>query len=257
MNLEKSRKANSPRILRKARFGQDRFILVKQFKIHYVDAGQGDPVILVPGSYNTRRTWNRLMPLLSKEFRILAMDYIGKIDSAEEVESLELAPQEQTDLIAKMIRQIGLEKVSLIGGYSGGSLIYDFAARYPDIVNKIVSIEGSLVQSDTQETSNQEPSKSQNNARLPWNRTSPARKSAKSLEEEAKSIKAPLMYLFGTTSDVKRIMLKKNLAYFKAYLPHAWVVALEGSVYNLNSQHPDDMANVILEFLRKKLSPRN
>jgi pimeloyl-ACP methyl ester carboxylesterase len=257
MNSEKSRKSISPRIFRKSRFGQDKFILVRKFKIHYVEAGQGEPVILIPGSYNTRRTWNRLIPLLSKEFRLLALDYIGRVDSDEQKEPAELTLQEQTDIIAEMVRQIGLEKVNLIGGYSGGSTVYDFAARYPDLVNKIISIEGSLVQSSSEQNSAAESLKAKNAARLPWYKINLIRKSAQSLEEEAKSIRAPLMYLFGTNSDIKRIQLEKNLAYFKTNLPHAWVVALEGSVHDLNSQHPLDMANVILEFLRKKLASRS
>jgi pimeloyl-ACP methyl ester carboxylesterase len=253
LSSEQSRNKISARIFHKAMFGMDKFILVQRYKIHYVEAGQGDPVILVPGSYNTRRTWNRLLPLLAGEFHLLALDYIGRIDSDERPEDTELTLQELTDIIAKMVRQIGLVKVSLIGGYHGGATVYDFAARYPDLVDKIISIEGSLIQSDTDPTSPQKKTPVRNTSGLPWFKIGLNRKSTISIEEESKSIKSPLLYLFGTQSDIKRIRLTENLEYLKTNLPHAWVVALDGSIHNLTAQQPTDMANIILEFLRKKL----
>lgn len=257
LSSEKFRNKISPRIFHKARFGADKLILVNRFKIHYVEAGQGDPVILIPGSYNTRRTWNRLMPLLSGEFRLLALDYIGRVNPDELEEDTGITLQEQTDIIAGLVRQIGLEKVNLIGGYYGGASVYDFAARYPDLTEKIISIEGSLIQSDTDRNSPQNIQSPKKNPGLPWFKLGLNRKSVLSIEEESKFIKSPLLYLFGTQSDVKRINLTENLEYLKTYLPHAWVVALEGSIHNLASQRPADMANIILEFLRKKLEPRS
>jgi pimeloyl-ACP methyl ester carboxylesterase len=253
LSSEKSLKKISSRIFHKARFGVDKFILVQKSKIHYVEAGQGEPVILIPGSYNTQRTWKRLMPLLAGEFRLMALDYIGSVEPSE---IPEFTLQDQTDIVAKMVQQIGLAKVNLIGGYYGGAAVYDFAARYPELVLKIISIEGSLISSDL---NNQAPtvlSQVKNTFRVPWYKINLGRKSGFSIEEEAKSIKAPLLYLFGTKSDVKRIQLTQNLEFLKTYLPHAWVVALEGSIHDLNTQQPQDIANIILEFLRKKLAPK-
>jgi hypothetical protein len=58
----KSEKGITRRVFHKAKFGVDRFILVQTYKIHYVEAGASEPVILIPGFASTR--WNRLMPLL-------------------------------------------------------------------------------------------------------------------------------------------------------------------------------------------------
>ena len=257
MNSEKSPENISRRIFHKARFGVDKFVLVQRYKIHYVEAGQGEPVILVPGSYNTQRTWKRLMPLLAGEFHILALDYIGNMDSSKSRETPEFTLQEQTNLLAQMVQQIRLTKVNLIGGYSGGATVYDFAARYPELTLKIVSLEGSLIQSDQANSSPDFSFQVKKTLRTPWYKINLGRKSTQNFEEEAKSIKAPLLYLFGTRSDAKRIQLPENLEYLKTNLPHAWVVAMEGSIHDLKTQQPRDIANIILEFLRKKLIPRN
>ncbi len=289
------------RIFHKAKFGVDKFILVQRYKIHYVEAGAGEPVILIPGSYSTYRAWNRLMPLLAGDFRLLALDYVGTGDSDKPDKGFDYTVQEQTDIIANMVQQMGLDKVNLIGGSYGGAIVFDFAARYPDLVNKIVSIEGGVVKPDKmkgdpmeyclkfpvvgdvfikvvrsgvlnkpaarvvvgkwyssmtpvdkEEMLEQISSNAKSASRIPWYKISIARKTSRDIEEEAKSIKTPILYLYGTESAYKEILLEKNLTYLKTYLPQAWIVAMEGGIHDLAMQKPAEVANVILEFLRKK-----
>lgn len=293
------------RILRKAKYGVDKFALVQRYKIHYVEAGQGEPIVLIPGSYSTYRVWNRLMPLLAGQYRLLALDYLGVGDSDKPRKGFDYTVQEQTDVIAQMVRQLDLGKVHLIGWSYGGAIVFDFAARYPELVNKIVSIEGgvvkpakmkgdpverclkfpvigdifirvartgvlnkpvarvmvgkwysSLTPMDQEEVREQITSNSRSASRIPWYKISIARRTSKDLQEEAKSIKVPILYLYGTLSHFKGILLEKNIQYLKNYLPHAWIVALEGGVHDLAMQKPAEVAGLILEFLTKKLDPQ-
>ena len=299
----RSEKGITRRVFHKAKFGVDRFILVQTYKIHYVEAGAGEPVILIPGSYSTYRVWNRLMPLLAGDFRVLALDYVGTGDSDKPVKGFDYTIQEQTDIIMKMIRQMGLEKVNLIGGAYGGAIVFDFAARYPELTNKIVSIEAGVVKPDTKkgdpleyclkfpvigdifvrivrsgvlnkpaakaiagqwyssmtptekkEVMDQVASNAKSASRIPWYKISLARKMSENIEEAAKSIKAPVLYIYGTKSDFKEIHLEKNLKFLSTYLPHAWIEAIEGGIHDLAMQKPAEVADLILEFLRNKQS---
>jgi pimeloyl-ACP methyl ester carboxylesterase len=236
------------RVFRKARYGSDKFILVGKYKVHYVEAGQGEPVILIPGSYGTYRAWNRLMPILGKEYRLLALDYLSVGDSDRPGKGFEYTIQEQTDRIAAMVRQLEMPGVDLIGGSYGGAIVFDFAARYPDLVGKIISIEGGVIRSVD--------SKAKTDSRIPWYKISLARKISRSLEEEAKEIKSPVLYLYSTHSDSKEILLDKNLEFLKKYLPHAWIVEMEGGIHDLALQKPSEVANLILEFLHPRPAPR-
>jgi pimeloyl-ACP methyl ester carboxylesterase len=296
-----SEKVPVRRVFHKAKFGVDRFILVQRYKIHYVEAGAGEPVILIPGSYSTYRAWNRLMPLLAGDFRLLALDYVGTGYSDKPDRGFEYTIQEQTDIIAKMVRQMGLDKVNFIGGSYGGAIVFDCAARYPELVAKIVSIEGgavkpdkmkgepteyclkfpvlgdifvkvvrtgvlnkpvakvvvgkwysSMTPTDKEEVQDHISSNAKNASRIPWYKISLARKTSQDIEEESRSIKIPVLYLYGTESDYKEIFLEKNIKFLKTYLPHAWIVALEGGIHDLAMQKPAEVADVILEFLRKK-----
>jgi pimeloyl-ACP methyl ester carboxylesterase len=304
MNLKQDESRVS-QVFRKARHGTDKFILVQKYRIHYVEAGKGEPVILIPGSYSTYRAWNRLMPLLEGEYRLIALDYIGAGDSDKPSSGFEYTINEQTDLIAQMIRQMELGKVNLVGGAYGGAIVFDFAARYPEMVNKIVSIEGGVIapeadkdsplnyclklpvigdlfikitrtgvlngpamrlatgkwyremsSADRKEVMEHISSNAKSASRVSWYKISLARKSSLDMERAARSIKAPILFLYGTKSDFKEMLLDRNIAFLKTYLPHAWIIAVEGGIYDLAMQKPGEVAALILEFLRQKPVPK-
>jgi pimeloyl-ACP methyl ester carboxylesterase len=53
------------------------------YKIHYLEAGRGEPVILLHGSGGEGARWMPQIEALSKEFRVIAPDHIGFGASAE------------------------------------------------------------------------------------------------------------------------------------------------------------------------------
>jgi len=132
-------------VLSEAKYGKDRFIEVEGYNIHYVEVGTGHAVILVPGSFSTYRAWNRVIPLFSDHYRLLALDYVGTGDSDKPKKGFRYTVEEQADLTAKMIEKLELGKVHLIGGSYGGEIVLNVVVRYPDLANKVVSIEGGVV----------------------------------------------------------------------------------------------------------------
>jgi len=121
INPEKSLKVVPARHFRRAKYGLDKFILIGRRKIHYVEAGNGAPILLIPGSSSTHRAWSRLIPLLSGDCRLLAFDFPIDPSSSEQVGDLKTV-QIWSDLIATLIKQLNLEKVKLIGWGFGGAI---------------------------------------------------------------------------------------------------------------------------------------
>ena len=126
----------------KSKYGQDRFVVVQNRNIHYVETGEGQPIVLIPGAWSSYRYWNRITPLLSSHYRVLALDYLGAGDSDKPRSGFRYTVEEQADLIAGMIETLQISKIHIIGTSYGGSIALNLAARYPDRVGKIVSIEG-------------------------------------------------------------------------------------------------------------------
>ena len=227
MDSEKSARVTHYRTIRKVNCGADKFVLVGLRKIHYVEAGKGPPMVLVPGSYNTYRIWNRLMPLLVEDSRLLALDYLGEFD---------YTVREQADLIAQIVRQLELGKVNLMGCAQGGAVVFDFATRYPELAGKIVSIGGHLIP----------PDEIRDKAKNPQSTTGSLHG-----HEEATVFKSPFLYLYGTKTN-KELLLPKNLEFLQKRLPQAWIVSLEGGIFETALKNPQEVASLIQDFLKAK-----
>jgi pimeloyl-ACP methyl ester carboxylesterase len=126
----------------KPEYGADRFVLAGGYHIHYVEAGEGQPVLLIPGAFTTYRTWNRILPALSVHNRVLAVDYLGVGDSDKPERGFGYTVEEQADMMADMVVALGLSPVNVVGASYGGAVALNLAARYPQLVGKVVCIEG-------------------------------------------------------------------------------------------------------------------
>jgi len=135
-------KNDQHRIYSKPKYGVDKFVVVQGYNIHYVEAGEGEPMLLIPGAFSTYRHWNRVIPYLSKHYRLLCIDYIGVGDSDKPESGFGYTIEEQADLIVKMIEALRISKIQIFGVSYGGAIALNLAARYPDKVDKIISIEG-------------------------------------------------------------------------------------------------------------------
>jgi len=126
----------------KPQYGVDKFVVVQGYNIHYVEVGEGDPILLIPGAYSTYRHWNRVIPHLSKHYKLLCIDYLGVGDSDKPRSGFGYTIEEQADLMVKMIDVLQISKVQIFGVSYGGAIALNVAARYPEKVDKIISIEG-------------------------------------------------------------------------------------------------------------------
>ena len=135
-------KNDKHQIYLKPRYGMDKFISVQGYNLHYVEAGEGQPILLIPGAFSTYRHWNRVIPYLSKHYRLLCIDYLGVGDSDKPRSGFGYTIEEQADLIVKMIEALQIQKVHILGVSYGGAIALNLAARYPEKVDMIISIEG-------------------------------------------------------------------------------------------------------------------
>jgi len=135
-------KNDQHKIYSKPQYGVDKFVVVEGYNIHYVEAGEGDPILLIPGAFSTYRHWNRMIPYLSKHYKLLCIDYLGVGDSDKPRSGFGYTIEEQADLIVKMIEALQIPKVQIFGVSYGGAIALNLAARYPEKVDKIISIEG-------------------------------------------------------------------------------------------------------------------
>jgi len=126
----------------KPRYGTDKFIFVRGYNLHYAEAGEGQPILLIPGAFSTYRHWNRIIPYLSEHYKLLCLDYLGVGDSDKPKFGFGYTIEEQADLIVKMLGALQIDKVHILGVSYGGAIALNLAARYPEKVDRIISVEG-------------------------------------------------------------------------------------------------------------------
>jgi len=135
-------KNDQQKIYSKSKYGVDKFVVVEGYNIHYVEMGEGEPILLIPGAFSTYRHWNRMIPHLSKHFRVFCIDYLGAGDSDKPKSGFRYTIEEQADLIVKIMETLHIPQMDIVGVSYGGAIALNLAARYPERVGKIVSIEG-------------------------------------------------------------------------------------------------------------------
>ena len=81
-----------------------------------------------------------------------------------------------------------------------------------------------------------------------WLGLSRALRLTRDFTEEAKAIKAPVLYLYGEKTSFAT-MINTNLGYFQEHLPHVDLVSFSDGIHDLELQKPRETTTAILEFL--------
>jgi pimeloyl-ACP methyl ester carboxylesterase len=128
-----------------AKYGTDKFTFAAANSIHYVEVGQGPPVILIPGLFGTHTIFNRVIPLLKDHYRLLAIDNFGTGQSGRPEGDFDYSVAEQADRVVAMMDELEIVSCDLVGVSYGGMIALNIAARYPERVVSIVAIEGAVI----------------------------------------------------------------------------------------------------------------
>lgn len=106
----------------------------------------GEPVILVHGITGSIATWNiNPLPFVLEQGPCYALSLPGHFPAAfpADFKQEQLTPEMMARVMAEAIRQtVGERPVTLMGHSTGGFAILNIAARYPQMVRRVVSISG-------------------------------------------------------------------------------------------------------------------
>ena len=106
-------------------------------KIAYVEKGKGDKVIvLVHGNFSSSYHYEPLYKRIPDEYRVIVPDLRGYGDSSynSPIDSL----HELGDDVVLLLKELKVEKCVLTGWSLGGCVSQSIAARYPELVEKLV-----------------------------------------------------------------------------------------------------------------------
>jgi pimeloyl-ACP methyl ester carboxylesterase len=109
-------------------------------KTNYLEAGKGDPVVLIHGSgpgVTSYANWRLVLPALAENFRVVAPDMVG-FGFSERPANIEYGLQTWADQVVGLMDTLELPKAHLVGNSFGGAIALRVAAQHPDRVGKLV-----------------------------------------------------------------------------------------------------------------------
>jgi pimeloyl-ACP methyl ester carboxylesterase len=114
----------------------EKYLEMGGYKMCYVEAGEGFPLVILPGVSLTAHNWRYNFPRYSKKFKVYCIDFpgYGKSDTPDADYSIDFF----TAAVKKFMDEKGLKKVFLLGHSLGGQVAIDFTHKYPDRVEKLV-----------------------------------------------------------------------------------------------------------------------
>lgn len=107
--------------------------------IKYFEAGHGPAVILLHGLGAVKEIWLPSLGALAPKYHVYAIDQIGFGHSDKPLLDYKIATF--VDFLQAFMQRQNLSKATLVGNSLGGWIALDFAARHPDMIDRLVLVD--------------------------------------------------------------------------------------------------------------------
>lgn len=118
-----------------------RFAEVDGATVHYHEAGEGEPLIMLHGAGPGASAWSNFkqnLPVLSKNRRVLMIDQPGFGKSSKSIPDDETRSAYGIRLIVGLMEQLGIEQADFVGNSWGGRVSMGMALKHPEKVRRMV-----------------------------------------------------------------------------------------------------------------------
>lgn len=108
------------------------FADLDKVRLHYVTAGQGEPVVLLHGWPQTWFMWRDVIPLLAPHYALIAPDMRGLGDSSRPADGYDKMSVARD--IAELMTRLGHERFRVVAHDWGGPVAFALAAQFSERV---------------------------------------------------------------------------------------------------------------------------
>ena len=108
-------------------------------RIHYLDKGEGTPVVLIHGYTSSTYTWKDQFDELSKKYRVIAVDLKG-FGFSDKPDG-DYSRRAQGEVVASLLDRLQIPRAWLVGNSMGGETALNVAVAHPDKVLGLVLID--------------------------------------------------------------------------------------------------------------------
>ncbi len=97
-------------------------------KIYYEDQGEGQPILLVHGWMCSSKVWQKNVPELAKQFRVVTIDLRGHGNSSKALTGHTIRQYARD--VREVIEHLGLQETVLVGWSLGGQVVLSYCEQY-------------------------------------------------------------------------------------------------------------------------------
>jgi haloalkane dehalogenase len=116
---------------------QDHYLDLAMGKMHYVDEGQGHPIVMVHGTPEWSFGYRHLIRGLSKNYRCIACDHIG-FGLSEKPANWSYLPEAHAKNLTDLIDYLNLKDLTLIVHDYGGPIGLSYAIDHPENISHLI-----------------------------------------------------------------------------------------------------------------------
>ncbi len=105
-------------------------------QVHYVTEGSGEPLLLL---HETPRSWAsyaKVIPLLAKTHRVIAIDTPGFGNSDPPPRPFEI--EDYAASVTQFLDSLGISKTNVMGDHTGSCIAVELAVRWPERVLRLI-----------------------------------------------------------------------------------------------------------------------
>ncbi|MCJ7811094.1 MAG: alpha/beta hydrolase [Dehalococcoidia bacterium] len=107
--------------------------------IHYVDEGQGPPLVLIHGLGGSICNFRYNIPVLSQHLRVVAHDLKG-FGYSERPATGDYSLTAQARLVAELMDRLGIPRAAVLGHSMGGAIALRLATIWPEKVDRLILV---------------------------------------------------------------------------------------------------------------------
>ena len=119
-------------------------VRVRGVELHYIEQGQGEPLILLHGGQGDYRSWGPQMEAFSRHYRVISYSRRYNYPNDNPLTAKNHSALIEAADLAAFIRKLKLGRVHLVGTSMGAFAALLVAVKYPELVHSLVVAEPAI-----------------------------------------------------------------------------------------------------------------
>jgi haloalkane dehalogenase len=116
---------------------EHRFLAVNGARIHYVDEGVGETLLLLHGNPSWSFLYRKIIAALKGEFRCVALDFPG-YGMSDAPQAYGYTPREHSEILERFVDHLRLTDLTIMVQDWGGPIGLGLGGRRPELVRRLI-----------------------------------------------------------------------------------------------------------------------